>query len=162
VVSALSGDATTTYYLEASKNHNHPVGVLTSIVDTFINGGTTTEYMTQHLGTHIQDKYAKIQTTSSREYYRIAPTAASNEHSVRPTGLIGSSLSLEVNGPATTYHTVEQYRTYLDGHYAQLVSSISNIITDPAFVSATPIFNPRAVSSVDPSVDPEEREAWRS
>merc|ERR1719312_252428 len=49
VVEAPSGDATTTLYLDASKNSLHPLGVLTSIVDTFINGGTTTEYMTQHV-----------------------------------------------------------------------------------------------------------------
>ena len=144
MVEAPSGDATTTLYLEASQHSQHPLGVLTSIVDTFINGGTTTEYMTQHLGTHIQDVYAKIQTTSSREYYRISPTATYDQadQAVRPTGLIGSSTSLAVNGPASTFYTVEEYRTYVDGHYAHLVSSISNVVTDPAHISPTPIYNP--------------------
>jgi hypothetical protein len=152
VVEAPSGDATTTLYLDASKNSLHPLGVLTSIVDTFINGGTTTEYMTQHVGTHINSIYAKIQTTSSREYYRINPTATVrdyNDSPVRPTGLIGSSTSLEVNGPASTFYTVEEYRTYVDGHYAHLVSSISNVVTDPAYITPTPIFNPQAAPSLN-------------
>jgi len=152
VVEAPSGDATTTLYLDASKNSLHPLGVLTSIVDTFINGGTTTEYMTQHVGTHINSIYAKIQTTSSREYYRINPTATVrdyNDSPVRPTGLIGSSTSLEVNGPASTFYTVEEYRTYVDGHYAHLVSSISNVVTDPAYITPTPIFNPAAAPSLN-------------
>jgi len=152
VVEAPSGDATTTLYLDASKNSLHPLGVLTSIVDTFINGGTTTEYMTQHVGTHINSIYAKIQTTSSREYYRINPTATVKDYydsPVRPTGLIGSSTSLEVNGPASTFYTVEEYRTYVDGHYAHLVSSISNVVTDPAYITPTPIFNPQGAPSLN-------------
>jgi len=152
LVEAPSGDATTTLYLDASKNSLHPLGVLTSIVDTFINGGTTTEYMTQHVGTHINSIYAKIQTTSSREYYRINPTATVrdyNDSPVRPTGLIGSSTSLEVNGPASTFYTVEEYRTYVDGHYAHLVSSISNVVTDPAYITPTPIFNPAGAPTLN-------------
>lgn len=149
VVEAPSGDATTTYYIEASKNSQNPVGALTSIVDTFVGQGTTTEYMTQHIGTHIDNTYAKIQTTSSREYYRIHPTASVGQYDtpVRPTGLIGSSTSLEVHGPASTFYTVEEYRTYVDGHYAHLVSSISNVVTDPAYITPTPIFSPGGLNS---------------
>ncbi len=104
MVTAPSGDATTTFYLEATKaagggGGQHPLGILTSIVDTFINGGTTTEYMTQHIGTHIDTLYAKVATTSSREYYRISPTASQDyDAPARPTGLIGSSTSLEAGG----------------------------------------------------------------
>lgn len=165
VVEAPSGDATTTLYLDASKNSLHPLGVLTSIVDTFINGGTTTEYMTQHVGTHINSIYAKIQTTSSREYYRINPTATVrdyNDSPVRPTGLIGSSTSLEVNGPASTFYTVEEYRTYVDGHYAHLVSSISNVVTDPAYITPTPIFNPQAAPSLNSDHKSAEEEIKKS
>ena len=149
VVEAPGGDATTTLYLEATAHTLYPLGVLTSIVDTFINDGTTTEYMTQHLGTQLAEVYAKIQTTSSREYYRISPTATLdyNEAAVRPTGLIASSTSLDVHGPASTFYTVEQYRTYVDGHYAHLVSSISNVVTDPGHIQPTPIYNPAAAAA---------------
>jgi hypothetical protein len=149
VVEAPSGDATTTFYIEAIKNAQHPVGALTSIVDTFVGQGTTTEYMTQHIGTHIDNTYAKIQTTSSREYYRIQSTSTVGQYGspVRPTGLIGSSTSLEVHGPASTFYTVEEYRTFVDGHYAHLVSSISNVVTDPAYITPTPIFSHGAASA---------------
>ena len=141
VVQAPSGDATTTLYLEATDHSLYPLGILTSIVDTFINGGTTTEYMTQHVGSKVDNVYAKIQTTSSREYYRINPTSSLNDPEVRPTGLVASSTSLDVNGAASTFYTVEQYRTYVDGHYAHLVSSISNVVTDPGHIQPTPIYN---------------------
>ena len=42
----------------------------------------------------------------------------------------------------TTEHTVHQYRTFVDGHYAHLVSSISNVYYDPPIVSATPVYKP--------------------
>jgi len=164
VVEAPSGDATTTLYLDATAHTLYPHGVLTSAVDTFINGGTTTEYITQHLGTQVDNVYAKIQTTSSREYYRISPTASSdfNEAQVRPTGLIASSTSIEVNGPASTFHTVEQYRTYVSGHYAHLVSSMSNVITEPGHIQPTPIYNPGTASSRDNQAEEELKQSLYS
>jgi len=141
IVKDPNGDATTTLYLDAtSRSGKYPVGIITSSIDKFIDAGTTTEYMTQHVGTYVDgSRYAKVESTSTREYYRIPiePT------SVQPTGLIASTISYEVNGPGmTTEHTVHQYRTYVDGHYAHLVSSISNVYYDPPIVSATPVYNP--------------------
>ena len=107
--------------------------------------------MTKHVGTYIDgSNYAKIESTSTREYYRIPiePT------SVQPTGLIASSISYEVNHPGmTTEHTVHQYRTYVDGHYAHLVSSISNVYYDPPIISATPVYNPGREELVDRDED---------
>ena len=107
IVKDPKGDATTTLYLDAtSRNGKYPTGIITSSIDKFIDAGTTTEYMTKHLGTYIDgSSYAKIESTSTREYYRIpiVPT------SVQPTGLIASSISYEVNAPGmTTEHTVHQ------------------------------------------------------
>jgi len=141
IIRGAGGDATTTLYLEATAPLAFPQGILTSTVDTFINDGTTTEYMTQHIGSTVSDVYAKIQTTSSREYYRIAPTASQNYNApARPTGLIGSSTSLDIHGPVSTYYTIEEYRTYVDGHYAHLVSSITNVVTDIEKIQPTPTF----------------------
>jgi hypothetical protein len=47
IITAPSGDATTTLYLEATRDGKFPIGILTSTVDKFIRGGTTTEYVTQ-------------------------------------------------------------------------------------------------------------------
>ena len=101
VYTADHGEATTTLFLEATRNGRHPIGVLTSTLDKFINGGTTTEYMTQHVGTYVDDKYAKIESTSTREYYRvISPTKATeldlgvaSSSLTKPTGLVASSVS---------------------------------------------------------------------
>ena len=148
VMTADEGQATTTLFLEATRNGRHPIGVLTSTLDKFINGGTTTEYMTQHVGTYVDDKYAKIESTTSREYYRvISPTKASlsigeSSSLTKPTGLVASSVSYDVHGSQTTEYTVRQFRTYIDGHYAHLVSSISKVYSDPPIISATPVYDP--------------------
>ncbi|CAB4053971.1 unnamed protein product [Lepeophtheirus salmonis] len=84
-------DATTTIFVEATRNGKNPIGLLTSTADTFINDGTTTEYMTQHMGTYIDEKYAKIESTSTREYYYVKETQGA-------TGLIGASSDFEVHG----------------------------------------------------------------
>ena len=150
IVKDPKGDATTTLYLDAtSRNGKYPLGIITSSIDKFIDAGTTTEYMTKHVGTYIDgSSYAKIESTSTREYYRIPIEATS----VQPTGLIASSVSYEVNNPGmTTEHTIHQYRTYVDGHYAHLVSSISNVYYDAPIISATPVYNPRGDESVDPA-----------
>ena len=147
-MTADEGQATTTLFLEATRNGRHPIGVLTSTLDKFINGGTTTEYMTQHVGTYVDDKYAKIESTSTREYYRvISPTKASlsigeSTSLTKPTGLVASSVSYDVHGSQTTEYTVRQFRTYIDGHYAHLVSSISKVYSDPPIISATPVYDP--------------------
>ena len=147
-MTASEGQATTTLFLEATRNGRHPIGVLTSTLDKFINGGTTTEYMTQHVGTYVDDKYAKIESTSTREYYRvISPTKASlsigeSSSLTKPTGLVASSVSYDVHGSQTTEYTVRQFRTYIDGHYAHLVSSISKVYSDPPIISATPVYDP--------------------
>ncbi|XP_071743178.1 uncharacterized protein [Lepeophtheirus salmonis] len=134
-------DATTTIFVEATRNGKNPIGLLTSTADTFINDGTTTEYMTQHMGTYIDEKYAKIESTSTREYYYVKETQGA-------TGLIGASSDFEVHGGKTTEVTVHEYRTYIDGSYAHLVSSKLNIYSNPSsYISATPIYNPGLPSS---------------
>ncbi len=140
------GAATTTLFLSATRNGRHPIGTLTSTADRFINAGTTTEYMTRHVGTYIDDKYAKIESTATREYYRVAASRtphsilADDHDPVRPTGLVSSATSYEVNGRRTTEHTVHHYRTFIDGHYANLVSSTSKVYSDPPLLSAAPVF----------------------
>ena len=56
----------------------------------------------------------------------------------KKTGLVASSVKYDVNGRQTTEYTVKQFRTYIDGHYAHLVSSVSKVYSDPPIISATP------------------------
>eukprot|EP00096_Caligus_rogercresseyi_P014260 TRINITY_DN675_c0_g1_i2.p1 TRINITY_DN675_c0_g1~~TRINITY_DN675_c0_g1_i2.p1 ORF type:complete len:1357 (-),score=288.85 TRINITY_DN675_c0_g1_i2:1918-5988(-) len=134
-------DATTTLFVEATRNGKNPIGLLTSTADTFINDGTTTEYMTQHRGTYIDEKYAKIESTSTREYYYVKGTQGA-------VGLVSASSNFEVHSGKTTEVTVQEYRTYIDGNYAHLVSSKLNIYSDPSsFISATPVYRPDLLSS---------------
>ena len=94
-------------------------------------------------------KLLSIPLPSTREYFHLNPASSAEPAvaveptSVRPTGLIAASTSYEVNNQLTTEHTVQQFRTYVDGKYAHLVSTISNVYSDPpAAVHATPIYRP--------------------
>ena len=156
ILTASGGHATTTVFLEATRNGRHPIGILTSTVDKFINAGTTTEYMTQHVGTYLADKYAKVESTATREYYRVisptkslggTPNTDLSTPTKKPTGMVASSVRYDVNGRKTTEYTVEQFRTYIDGHYAHLISSVSKVYSDPPIISATPVYDPSGLRS---------------
>ena len=58
---------------------------------------------------------------------------------------MASSVSYDVHGRQTTEYTVKQFRTYIDGHYAHLVSSVSKVYSDPPIISATPVYDPFGV-----------------
>ena len=150
LLTAPAGDATTTLYPSATRNGRHPIGTLTSTAATFINTGTTTEYMTQHVGTYLDDKYAKVESTSTREYFRIRNTndAAINNNNNKP---IKDRTYYEVNGRLTTQYTVRHSQTHIDGHLAQLVSKHSKVFSDPPpFISATPVYDPNGDLNIKP------------
>ena len=117
-------------------------------MDKFINDGTTTEYMTRHVGTYIDNAYAKIESTQTREYYRVdfSPPPGGSEAALElepeASRLVASSTSYEVNGRQTTQHTVHHFRTKVDGHYAHVVTSESKVFSDPPIISATPVYHP--------------------
>ncbi|ODN04896.1 hypothetical protein Ocin01_01794 [Orchesella cincta] len=122
-----NGDATTQFFT-GDRARTRPVGLLSTNLGAFVTSGTTTEYLTKILGTYIKGTYARIISTSSKVYHAVATDGADfATGSVRPTGFIASTVTTEVNGYATTLHTTDYYRTYIDGTYAQLVSSYSNV-----------------------------------
>jgi hypothetical protein len=57
---------------------------------------------------------------------------------------VHSSVSFKVDGSMTTEYHIEHYRTFLDGHYAHLMSSISKVYSDPPVIVATPVYRPDA------------------
>ena len=112
--------------------------------------------MTQHVGTYLADKYAKVESTATREYYRVisptkslggTPNTDLSTPTKKPTGMVASSVRYDVNGRKTTEYTVEQFRTYIDGHYAHLISSVSKVYSDPPIISATPVYDPSGLRS---------------
>ena len=76
------------------------------------------------------------------------------KHIIIKTGLVASSVKYDVNGRQTTEYTVKQFRTYIDGHYAHLVSSVSKVYSDPPIISATPVYDPFGVHSRTPKILP--------
>ncbi|XP_059486932.1 uncharacterized protein LOC132203289 [Neocloeon triangulifer] len=133
VSTRVDGPVTTSMFLGAeilpSEHKNRPTGLLTSTVNTFIQQGTTTEFATKVFGTHVDGHYAKIVSTSSRVFFAVPSAAAGDALGVlKPTGLISSVTATKVSGLVTTLITTDYYRTYIDGTYAQLVSSYSRVV----------------------------------
>ncbi|KAF4520034.1 hypothetical protein B566_EDAN008321 [Ephemera danica] len=131
VSTRVDGPVTTSMFLEAQHSleaRTRPTGLLTSTIGTFIQQGTTTEFATKVFGTHVDGHYAKIISTSSRVFFAIPSPAAGDALQHRPTGLISSVTATKIHGQATTLHTTDYYRTYIDGTYAQLVSSYSRVV----------------------------------
>ncbi|XP_050740540.1 uncharacterized protein LOC127010435 isoform X2 [Eriocheir sinensis] len=115
-----------------------PLGPITSTVNTFINSGTTSEYVTRVHGTRIDGHYTQLTSTSSRVFYAL-PT---NLWDSRPEGLISSSLNTRVTDAATTLYTTRYLRTHIDGTYAQLIETASDIHSNPASLSTAPLSIP--------------------
>ncbi|XP_046393525.1 uncharacterized protein LOC124161269 isoform X2 [Ischnura elegans] len=116
---------------EGGDRRLRPTGILTSTAGTFVLDGTTTEFATKVYGTHLEGGvYAKIVSTSSRVFFAV-PSAGSMAR-IRPTGLLSSATSTRVDGTATTLYTTEFSGTYIDGTYAQLVSSTSRVVQGAA------------------------------
>lgn len=123
---------------------------------SFQVSGTTTEYVTKLLATYIRGTYARILTTTSRIYHALPTVSGSILDSIHPTGFIASTLSTEINGYATTVHTTDFYRTYIDNTYAQQISAYSNVYYPPWYTdriqpSATPPFTSQDENGVYPT-----------
>ncbi|KAG8236192.1 hypothetical protein J437_LFUL016288, partial [Ladona fulva] len=126
VSTRIDGPVTTSMFAGGTRRVR-PTGILTSTAGTFVLDGTTTEFATKVYGTHLDDGvYAKIVSTSSRVFFAV-PSAGR----IRPTGLLSSATSTRVAGTQTTYYTTEFSGTYIDGTYAQLVSSTSRVVVEP-------------------------------
>lgn len=131
---------TTTFFLKTeTAPGRRPLGLITSTKGTFVNEGTTTEYATQILGTHLDGTYAKIQSTQSR-VFSLIPTEDEPRDAL-PTGLVSSTVVTRIRGETTTIETTQFVRTFIDDEYAQEVLTSSEI-----FAPVHEDFNPSAVS----------------
>ncbi len=133
-MTTVNGAQTTSFYPDSiNQRKTRQTGLISSTAATFINAaGTTTEYATEVHGTYIDDTYAQVLSTGSRVFYEIKDDENGDLLDViKPTGLVSSASSTIVKNDATTAYTTEYYRTFIEGKYAQLVSSYSTVIYPP-------------------------------
>lgn len=106
----------------------------TSYLDNETVVNSRLETATNVLNMKDTEEYMNNESTGSRDdsVIKTAPENAVTEKLpspvLKPTGLISSITTKEVNGGETTSFTTDVYGTYIDGLYAQVLESRSNVV----------------------------------
>ncbi|GFY70644.1 transposable element Tc3 transposase [Trichonephila inaurata madagascariensis] len=129
--------------LETSTTENlQKTGLISSSVKTEVNEGTTTLHISEVHGTYVGNYYAHVARRTSTVLPFSPATATPVSPPITTTsskseGLISSEVRTEINQGTTTLHTREIHGTFINGFYAHVARSTSNIIT-PTITSTTP------------------------
>jgi hypothetical protein len=113
---------------EVTNSSVKPTGLLSTIVNTIDNSGTTTILSTDVFGTYIDGLYAKVlESTSSVITPTIAPSSV--EQNVKPTGVVSINKGkiVDAEGISTLFYTTQAVGTYIDNLYAQVIESTSSL-----------------------------------
>ncbi|KAK7066642.1 hypothetical protein SK128_012254 [Halocaridina rubra] len=100
------------------------MGLLSSTVGTFINDGTTSEYVTLIHGKIQSGQYTQLTSTSSRVFFAL-PVQDSTKTST--LGLVSSEIHTRISNRATTLLSTNYVRTHIDGTYAELIETFVDI-----------------------------------
>ncbi|KAL1419017.1 hypothetical protein MTO96_025485 [Rhipicephalus appendiculatus] len=108
-----------------------PTGLISSIANTVIHDSTTTAYTTNIYGTYIRGMYAHVAQTTSTV---IKPQASKSVSSITKsqeykTGLISSLVNTEIHDATTTVWKTHVYGTLINGFYAHVASTASELQT---------------------------------
>lgn len=110
----------TTSYTDNETIVNSRLETVTNVLNT-----TDTDENTSHGGVDSSDSV--IKTTPEQPITENVPMPV-----LKPTGLISSIITQEVNKGETTSFTTDVYGTYIDGLYAQILESRSNVVKNVA------------------------------
>ncbi|KAJ8963665.1 hypothetical protein NQ314_005456 [Rhamnusium bicolor] len=117
-----------------------PTGLLSTIVNTEENEGTTTIHSTDVYGTYIDGLYAKVlESTSSIITETISPSSVIIEN-LKPTGVVSINKGkiVDAEGVSTLFYTTQAVGTYIDNLYAQVIESTSSLTVDEEKKAALP------------------------
>ncbi|CAA3018932.1 Hypothetical predicted protein, partial [Olea europaea subsp. europaea] len=108
-----------------------PTGLLSTIVTSSVNEGTTTLFSTDVFGTYIDGLYAQVLESTTRIETAIEPSQTQAPN-LQPTGVvsINEGSIVDAEGVTTTYFTTKAIGTYVEQLYAQVVESTSSIKID--------------------------------
>lgn len=110
-----------------------PTGLLSTVVSSEVNSGITTIFSTDVFGTYIDGLYAKVlESTTLTITDSIEPTTSSEQHNVKPTGVVSINQGsiVDADGVSTLYYTTKAIGTYIDNLYAQVIESTSSLNVD--------------------------------
>ncbi|XP_056636727.1 mucin-2 [Diorhabda sublineata] len=116
-----------------------PTGLLSTILNTIENDGTTTILSTDVYGTYIDGLYAKVlESTSSILTKEIKSSPI--EDTLKPTGIVSINQGkiVDAEGISTLFYTTQAIGTYIDNLYAQVIESTSSLTVNEAKKSALP------------------------
>ncbi|CAN7983382.1 unnamed protein product, partial [Ixodes hexagonus] len=111
---------------QSSKSKSYTTGLLTARTNTIVNGGLSTEVVTNIYGTFVGDLYAQVARTTTRTLSNETPsssTTSSTSVSSTPAkllGIISSTVQSVTNGNVVTYYTTELHGTNVGNLYAQI------------------------------------------
>nr|CAH7740086.1 unnamed protein product [Callosobruchus chinensis] len=117
-----------------------PTGLLSTIINTVENNGTTTLLSTDVYGTYIDGLYAKVlESTSSIVTPNITPSAVVTE-SLYPTGVVSINQGkiVDAEGVSTLLYTTKALGTYIDDVYTTVTESASSLAVDEEKKAALP------------------------
>ncbi|XP_045476721.1 mucin-3A-like [Harmonia axyridis] len=117
--------------IESSSPSLKPTGLLSTIVNTEENSGTTTIFSTDVFGTYIDGLYAKIlESTSSILTETVSSTPV--VENLKPTGVVSINKGqiVDADGISTLFYTTQAVGTYIDNLYAQVIESTSSLEVD--------------------------------
>ncbi|GBN05440.1 Transposable element Tc3 transposase [Araneus ventricosus] len=126
-----------------STENSQKTGLISSSVKTEVNDGTTTLHISEVHGTFVGNYYAHVaRRTSTVLPFTPAPSTPvepppPSTTNVKSEGVISSEIKTEVNHGTTTLHTREIHGTFINGFYAHVARSTSNVIT-PTPTLSTP------------------------
>ncbi|KAH1016151.1 hypothetical protein HUJ04_007421, partial [Dendroctonus ponderosae] len=127
-----SGGSNQVDSVDPTKADIKPTGLLSTIVNTVDNNGTSTIFSTDVFGTYIDGRYAKVlESKSSVLPVNITPSSVVEE-SLKPTGVVSINQGkiVDADGISTLLYTTQAIGTYIDNLYSQVIESTSSLAVD--------------------------------
>lgn len=106
-----------------------PTGLLSTILTSEVNNGTTILFSTDVYGTFIDGLYAQV-LESSTQIVTSPPVSSTKVNlELKPTGVVSLNEGriVDADGVSTTYFTTRAIGTYIDTLYAEVVESTTTI-----------------------------------
>ena len=127
-----------------------PTGLLSTILTSEVNSGTTTLFSTDVYGTFIDGLYAQV-LESSTEIVTPTPVFPDKQNVVlKPTGVVSlhEGRIVDADGVSTTYFTTKAIGTYIDTLYAEVVESTTSINVNTERQSVLAAISPSTTEGV--------------
>ncbi|PSN29915.1 hypothetical protein C0J52_28132 [Blattella germanica] len=127
-----------------------PTGLLSTILTSKINNGTTTLFSTDVYGTFIDGLYAQVLESSTQVVTPPLVSPTKVQIDLKPTGIVSLNEGkiVDAMGVSTTFFTTKAIGTYIDALYAEVVESTTSVYINTERQSIIEQLNPTTTESV--------------